>query len=182
MCLLTWKDPNVLIQPDHKNHLGYLLKLIQIPGLCMCWAPGVYVFRLSLGGKFGKVLKPILRHKEPIRQNCPHEGPGGFLVPGHLPFLSSGALLSDLWAMCPIGRSSLLLPSSLTLELGIYTFFFPRVLRLIFMREQQEVTQIMTMQEVQRLGKWGHGLGPQKTVWRLSLRCYLGDLAERLSS
>lgn len=38
MYSLTCSDSlYVLIQPDHNNHLGYLLKLIQTPGLCLCW-------------------------------------------------------------------------------------------------------------------------------------------------
>lgn len=46
-------------------------------------------------------------------------------------------------------------------------FLFKR-LWLIFTREQQGITQIMTVREVQRLGKQGHGLGPGETASRPS--------------
>lgn len=42
----------VLIQPDHKNHLSYLLKLMQTPGAYLSWTPGMSVFpRARLSGE-----------------------------------------------------------------------------------------------------------------------------------
>lgn len=58
----------VLIQPDHKNHLGYLLKLMQTPGSYLSWTPGMRVFpraRLSAEGNVwenakGRPWEPIM--------------------------------------------------------------------------------------------------------------------------
>ena len=55
---------SVLILHDHKNHMDYLLKLIQILGPCLWWAPIDMWFPinlvLSFEGRFGKVLSLIL--------------------------------------------------------------------------------------------------------------------------
>ena len=95
---LSWKAecPN---PAWFKNPMDYLLKLIQIPGPCLWWAPGTCVSPSALGspssGRFGKVLNLILAHKDAIRQNCPREGPDA-----GPPFLKTQVQIWWAWNSC----------------------------------------------------------------------------------